>query len=980
MAAEVLNGDVVYKPIKATASTADGSSQRIIGKFKLNVEYRSEEKSLDLYIVPSLQQELYLGMDFWRLFGIFPKELEIAELNSKEKDSQNPEVEQHALTQDQRSKLNLVIRCFPSFAEEGLGKTDLITHSIDIGNAKPVKQRHFPVSPAVEKEMYAEIDRMLSLDVIEESDSAWSSPIVMVTKPGKVRICLDCRKINSFTEKDAYPLPQISGILSRLPKAEYITSLDLKDAYWQVPLEPQSRDKTAFTVPGRPLYQFKVMPFGLCNATSTMSRLMDKVVPFSLRNEVFIYLDDLLVVSCSFERHIEVLREIALHIKRAGLTINIGKSHFCMRRVRYLGHIIGEGGIRTDPEKVSAITQFPIPKTLRSLRRFMGMCGWYRKFVPNFATLASPLTDLMTTKRRFSLTEAAIKAFEELKSCLTKAPVLRSPDFTKPFAIHCDASKTGVGAVLVQTSEEGDERPVAFISKKLNKSQRNYTVTEQECLAAIVALKHFRAYVEGHEFTIITDHASLKWLMSNHDLNSRLARWALALQRFKFEIKHRKGSLNVVPDFLSRLNEDEVAAIDIEEGLLIDLNSEHFKSTEYKEWVCKVQANNANFPDLKTEGGYVYRRAEHLTGERTHDEYAWKLWVPKELVSLVISRAHNSPMASHGGIHKTIERVRRYYFWPNLVYDIKAYINACQVCKSTKAPNHVLRPPMGKAVETHRVFQRLFVDFLGPYPRSRSGNIGIFIVLDHFSKFVFLKPVRKINAEVVVKYLEGELFMTFGVPETVVSDNGSQFRSEAFQKLMKRYDITHTLTAVHSPQANASERVNRSVLSAIRAYVHPDQKNWDENLNKICCALRSSKHSSIGTTPYYLTFGQHMVTSGNTYSLLRKLNLLEDRSIVFDRQDSFEIVRAEAKKCMQKAHNDNEKRYNFRSREITFNEGQEVFRRNFKQSCFATGYSAKIGPSFVKARVRKKIGNAYYELEDMQGRPLGNYHAKDIRQ
>jgi len=237
-----------------------------------------------------------------------------------------------------------------------------------VGSAKPVKQRHFPVSPAVEKSMYAEIDRMLQLGVIEELESAWSSPIVMLTKPGKVRICLDCRKVNSFTEKDAYPLPQISGILNRLPRAEYITSLDLKDAYWQVPLEVQSRDMTAFTVPSRPtavewpLYQFKVMPFGLCNATSTMSRLMDKVVPPHLRNEVFIYLDDLLVVSSNFENHLNVLREIAVHIKRAGLTINIGKSHFCMRRVRYLGHIIGDGGIRTDPEKVKAITEFPVPK------------------------------------------------------------------------------------------------------------------------------------------------------------------------------------------------------------------------------------------------------------------------------------------------------------------------------------------------------------------------------------------------------------------------------------------------------------------------------------------------------------------------------------------------------------------------------------------------------------------------------------------
>ncbi|KAH8393897.1 hypothetical protein KR215_006108, partial [Drosophila sulfurigaster] len=181
------------------------------------------------------------------------------------------------------------------------------------------------------------------------------------------------------------------------------------------------------------------------------------------------------------------------------------------------------------------------------------------------------------------LTEEAIRAFEALKKCLSEAPVLGSPDFSKPFAIHCDASKTGVGAVLVQVSEEGDERPIAFISKKLNKAQRNYTVTEQECLAAIVALKVFRAYVEGLEFKIITDHASLKWLMSNHDLNSRLARWALALQKYRFKIEHRKGTLNVVPDSLSRVNEEVVAAIDLQEGFLVDLNSEHFKSLEYVE-------------------------------------------------------------------------------------------------------------------------------------------------------------------------------------------------------------------------------------------------------------------------------------------------------------------------------------------------------------------------------------------------------------
>lgn len=254
-------------------------------------------------------------------------------------------------------------------------------------------------------------------------------------------------------------------------------------------LEEKSRDKTAFTVPGRPLYQFKVMPFGLCNPASTMSQPMDKVVPPHLRNEVFVYLDDLLIISSTFDAHMSVLQKIAFHIKRAGLTINVGKSHFCMQRVRYLGHIIGDGGIRTDPEKVKAISQFPIPKNLKSLRSFMGLCSWYRTFVPNFASLSSALTDAMTTKRKFQMSEEAVHALAMLKRKLTETPVLHSPDLNKPFFIQCDASKTGVGGVLVQHSEKGDECPLAFVSKKLNKGQQNYTVTEQECLAAIACLK-----------------------------------------------------------------------------------------------------------------------------------------------------------------------------------------------------------------------------------------------------------------------------------------------------------------------------------------------------------------------------------------------------------------------------------------------------------------------------------------------------------
>lgn len=293
----------------------------------------------------------------------------------------------------------------------------------------------------------------------------------------------------------------------------------------------------------------------------------------------------------------------------------------------------------------------------------------------------------------------------------------------------------------------------------------------------------------------------------------------------------------------------------------------------------RIETMQAKFPNLKVKDGYVYRRTEHTTGEVLHDVYVWKLWIPKAMTKEVIARAHDSVLCAHVGIHNTIERLRKYYFWPGLVEDVKAFINNCEVCKTSKAPNKVLRPPMGKLIESQRFFQRLYIDFLGPYPRSRGGKIGIFIVLDHFSKFVCLKAVKKMSADVILDSMEKELFYTFGVPEVVFSDNGSQFRSDKFKKLLNRFKISHMLSAVHAPQANASERVNRSIIAAIRSYIKPDQKDWDGSLSQISCALRSGIHSAIGTTPYYMAFGQQMILSGSTYSLLRKLELLEDRSL-----------------------------------------------------------------------------------------------------
>lgn len=357
------------------------------------------------------------------------------------------------------------------------------------------------------------------------------------------------------------------------------------------------------------------------------------------------------------------------------------------------------------------------------------------------------------------MTPEGRKAFEELKRMLCSAPVLRSPDLGQPFYIHCDASKTGVGGVLVQRTSKGDEYPIAFVSKKLNKAQRNYSVTEQECLAAIVCINRFRGYVEEHEFTVITDHALLKWLMSQTDLNSRLARWVLKHQGFNFKIEHRSGRLNVVPDALSRVNEEDLAAVGDKHGFSIDLESPAFKSAEYVAMANQIEANKDSLADLKVDEGRLYEICKHAKGDPLHDTFIRKLWLPQDLIPKVMAGAHDDPLASHGGIHKTLEQIRRY--WLSLVKYVKEHVLARDVCKATKAPNCVQLPPMGAAPESQRFFQRLYVDFLGPYPRSRSGHVGIFIVLDRNSKFVFLKAVTKLTADVVIKYLQQELFAYF---------------------------------------------------------------------------------------------------------------------------------------------------------------------------------------------------------------------------
>lgn len=312
--------------------------------------------------------------------------------------------------------------------------------------------------------------------------------------------------------------------------------------------------------------------------------------------------------------------------------------------------------------------------------------------------------------------------------------------------------------------------------------------------------------------------------------------------------------------------------------------------------------------------------------------------------------------------------------------DVSNFVRHCDICKGTKAPNFIMKPEFGKQILSERPFQRLYIDLLGPYPRSKSGHIGLLIVLDHLTKFHWLHPLRKFTSKGIKRFLEQQIFHVYGVPEVIVSDNGSQFKANDLNAFFTSLGITHVYTVFYSPQSNAAERVNRSLIAGIRSYLKDDHTRWDENLSAVSCALRNSIHSGIKISPYHALFGFDMITHGTFYSVLRRINLLDEPAYRLSKDDNLQLIRRNLHKHLKLAYERNKHYYNLRSRPQSFQVGQEVWRRNFVQSNFEKRLNAKFVPLFVNAKIKEKLGNHYYKLKDTDGKLIGTFHAKDIRE
>lgn len=954
----------------------------------LNLEGRTNELSVGLF--PELAVPCILGLDFLTAFGIgidfaasewYFVDMPCSRYRFVPEEASRVCCGLPELTTRQQAELQVLLQALPrASVGAGLPTTTLTEHRIDVGSHAPIKQRCYVVSPKVQEAIREEVDQMLQDGIIEPSYSEWSNPIVMVKKPnGKYRFCLDFRKVNNISKKDAYPLPNMTSILDKLRAARYISTLDLRQAYHQIPLERGSREITAFSVPGKGLYHFVRMPYGLTGAPATFQRLLDRLIGPEMEPYAFAYLDDIVIVTPTFDEHITWLRKVLDRIAVAGLTINPEKCEFCKPQVRYLGFLVQREGLTVDPDKTRPILEYPTPSNLKQLRRLLGMTSWYRRFIPDFATVAEPWTRLLKKGARWEWGGDQDRALSQVRESLTTAPVLACPDFEQPFVLQTDASSVGLGAVLTQTLQ-GEERVIAYASRALAGPETRYSVTEQECLAVVWAIRRFRPYLEGYKFTVITDHSSLRWLHNLKNPTGRLARWALELLEYDYAVEYRKGTLHSVPDALSRMFEGESPSavnvlVDTEEG---DSSGDPWYDRRRHE----VVTNPKRFAHWRVvDNQLYYLRPKLVVSQIVEDLDRWKLVLPRDSRREALREAHDEPHAGHLGVEKTFQRVAVSYFWPNMFRDVARYVRACDTCQRTKVEQASPAGLMGRR-KVEEPWTAIAADIVGPLPRSKGGFQYLLVIQDLFSKWIECRALRSATGPKIREALQDMVLSRWGTPAVLLTDNGTEFVNRVMKQFAEDHGITHTTVPPYHPQANPVERVNRVLKTMIAAFIDLDHREWDEHLSDFRFAYNTAFHTSLGTSPAYLNLGREprppnamRHRNGDTVQILPR-----EPAEWTQRMRDLEAVRVWVAENLDHANQTQAHQYNLRRRPRAFRVGDLVLKRRHVLSSAAQNFAAKLAPKFHGPfRIERVLSPLVYELEAADGFAGGKVHIQDLK-
>ncbi|WKA11764.1 hypothetical protein VitviT2T_029233 [Vitis vinifera] len=844
-----------------------------------------------------------------------------------------------------------LLNLYPEVFSEpkGLPPTRNHDHHIVLhSGAKPVCVGPYRYPYFQKSEIENIVHEMLQSGIVRPSQSPFSSPVLLVRKhDGSWRLCVDYRALNKETIKVKFPIPIVDELLDELHGSTIFSKLDLRSGYHQIRVHPEDIPKTAFrTHEGH--YEFLVMPFGLTNAPSTFQSLMNDIFKPYLRKFILVFFDDILVYSKNLADHVHHLQTVLDILKQHQLFAKKSKCCFGCSEIEYLGHLISKDGVQADPTKIEAMLNWPFPTSLKSLRGFLGLTGYYRKFIKGYGLIAAPLTALLK-KNSFKWTESAKRAFQDLKHAVTSPPVLALPDFSIPFTIQCDASGIGVGAVLMQQG-----RPLAYMSQAIHGKALQLSTYEKELMALVLAVKKWRSYLLGHNFKIQTDQQSLNYLLEQKMGTPLQQQWITKLLGYEFVVEYKQGKENKVADALSRKMEDQ------KEGKLYAITA------PANTWLEQLRTSYAIDPKLQQiiknleQGSLASQNYKQRDGLLF---YKGRLYIPasKELREQILYLLHSSPQGGHSGFHKTLHRAKSEFYWEGMRKEVRRFIKECDICQQNKSENiHPAGLLQPLPIPT-KVWTDISLDFIEGLPNSESYSV-IMVVVDRLSKYAHFIPIsHPYTASKIAQVFLANIFKLHGLPNSIVTDRDPTFTSTFWKELFKLQGTTLKFSSAYHPQTDGqTEIVNKMVEQYLRCFSGDKPKGWVKWLPLAEWWYNTNIHASTKLSPFESVYGYPPpklipYTPGTT-------QLQEVENTLKTRDEIIRILRTN----LQLAQDRMKKFADIKRTARSFNIGDLVYLRlqPYKQQSVVQRRNLKLSPRFYGPyRVLEKIGTVAYRLE-----------------